>query len=132
MQMKRILTYIILLVSVVTVNAQFPAKTDIRTAGQNTVIRINGAQQNDWIKGDSDGTTNPNIQISGNENVSFYSTSEGIFVTILNGSNKIKLFALTGQLLYGGEMTQGRFLILTRRGIYFLKINNKSYKVICK
>jgi len=27
---------------------------------------------------------------------------------------------------------QGRFFIPTRQGIYFLRINNKSYKVICK
>jgi hypothetical protein len=51
---------------------------------------------------------------------------------INEGTNKIKLFALTGQLLFNGELSQGRFFIPTKQGIYFLRINNKSFKVICK
>jgi len=42
------------------------------------------------------------------------------------------LFALTGQLLWSGNLVQGRFFIPVRQGIYFLRINGKSYKVICK
>lgn len=130
--MKRILIHIFMFVCVGTLFAQNAAKSDPRPAGQTTVIRLDGSTQNTWIKGDSDPTTPSNTVTSGNESVSFSSTSEGIFVTILSGSNKIKLFALTGQLIFNGELTQGRFFIQTRKGIYFLKINNKSFKVICK
>ena len=106
------------------------SKADIHS-GQAVVIRIEGSQAG-WSRGDNDtgqGTTNT---VTANENVSFTGTSEGIYVTITNGINNIKLFALTGQLLFNGDLTQGRFIIKTRTGIYFLKVNNKSYKVICK
>lgn len=130
--MKRILTYIFLFVSVNAVFAQFTTRTDPHSTGQNTIIRIDRSSQNDWIK-DYDPSTNPNIQLSGNENVGFYSTPEGIFINILSGTNKIKLFRITGQLLLNCEnITQGRFFIPTRKGIYFLKINNTSYKAICR
>jgi len=112
--------------------AQNGAKADFRAASQATVIKIDGSAQSGWVKGDNDNTSTPNTQTNINESVSFSSTSEGIIITILNGTNKIKLFALTGQLIFNGDLTQGRFLIQTRKGIYFLKINNKSYKVICK
>ncbi|HEY6913954.1 MAG TPA: T9SS type A sorting domain-containing protein, partial [Paludibacter sp.] len=108
------------------------AKNEPRATGQTTVIRIDGSTQNAWIKGDNDATTTVNTTTSGSETVSFSSTADGIFITILSGTNKIKLFALTGQLLFNGDLTQGRFLIQARKGIYFLKINNKSFKVICK
>ena len=97
---------------------------------QNAIVKTEGAQ-NSWNKGEND-ANGANSQTSGTENVTFNATSEGIFVTILSGTNKIKLFALTGQLLLNGELKQGTFFIPTRKGIYFLKVNNKSFKVICK
>jgi len=131
-QMKQIFTLLFLFVSVTCLFAQNTAKSDPRAAGQTTVIRIDGSTQNTWIKGDNDASATVSTITSGSETVSFSSTSDGIFITILSGTNKIKLFALTGQLLFNGDLTQGRFLIQARKGIYFLKINNKSFKVICK
>lgn len=115
-------------ISAVSSHAQ-TSKGDSRT-GQAVVIRIDGGQSG-WTKGDNDSGQDNNMVVA-NENVSFTGTSEGIYVMISSGTNKIKLFALTGQLLFNGDLTQGHFLIRTRTGIYFLKVNNKSYKVICK
>jgi hypothetical protein len=130
--MKRIFTLLFLFVTVASLFAQNAAKGDSRAAGQTTVIRIDGSTQNVWIKADNDASTTTTTTTSGSESVSFNSTTDGIFITILSGTNKIKLFALTGQLLFNGDLTQGHFLIQARKGIYFLKINNKSFKVICK
>ncbi|HEY6915050.1 MAG TPA: T9SS type A sorting domain-containing protein [Paludibacter sp.] len=130
--MKQLYTLLFLFVSITCLFAQNTAKNEPRATGQTTVIRIDGSTQNAWIKGDNDAATTVNTTTSGSETVSFSSTADGIFITILSGTNKIKLFALTGQLLFNGDLTQGRFLIQARKGIYFLKINNKSFKVICK
>jgi len=130
--MKIKITLLFLVFTVAVLFAQNNQKGDSHSANQNTLIRIEGSAQNGWVKGDNDtsvGTSNP---ASGNENVSYNATSDGIYVTILGGTNKIKLFALSGQLLFNAVMTQGRFLITARTGIYFLRVNNKNYKVICK
>ena len=129
--MKQTLTLLFLIVYVATIFAQNTSKGESRTGNQNTVIRIEGAQ-NSWTKSDVEGSSASNAQSSDNENVIFNSTSDGIYISIIKGTNKIKLFALTGQLLLNGDLTQGRFFIPTRKGIYFLRIDNKSYKVICK
>lgn len=129
--MIRIFTLLILCVSVAGLNAQITSKGDSHNTNQNVVIKIEG-NQNGWVKGDNDVSSGISTPALGNENVSFNATSEGIYVTINKGTNKIKLFALTGQLLLDGDLTQGRFFIPTRKGIYFMKINNKSYKVICR
>jgi len=131
-QIIRVLTLLFLIVSVSSLFAQNTAKSEPRSAVQTTVIRIDGSTQNAWVKGDNDAATIGNTATTGSETVNYSSTNDGIFITILSGTNKIKLFALTGQLLFNGDLTQGRFLIQTRKGIYFLKINNKSFKVICK
>lgn len=110
--------------------AQNNSKNESHNAAQNVIVKLDGSQ-NSWNKGD-DNSSGTNAQTSGTENVSFNATSEGIFVTILSGTNKIKLFALTGQLLLNGDLKQGTFFIPTRNGIYFLRVNNKSFKVICK
>ena len=122
-QMKPILTLLFFCVSVAGLNAQLTSKGDSHNTNQNVVIKI---------EGNNDAPQGTNTSISGTENVSFYGTSDGIYVTINSGTNKIKLFALTGQLLFNGDLTQGRFKIQTLTGIYFLKINNKNFKVICK
>ncbi len=129
--MKHIFTILFLFASVTCFFAQNIIKSDSRGA-QATVIRIDGSTANTWIKNDNDASTTVTTTTAGSETVSFSSAADGIFITILSGTNKIKLFALTGQLLFNGDLTQGRFLIQTRKGIYFLKINNKSFKVICK
>jgi len=130
--MKRIILILLLTFPALTIFAQNAAKGDQHSTTQNVFVKIDGASQNNWIKGDNDGASVQNSQSLGSENVSFTGTSTGIFVTIISGTNKIKLFALTGQLLLNGDLTQGRFFIPTRQGIYFLRVNNKSYKVICK
>jgi hypothetical protein len=130
--MKRIFTLLFLIIAAAGLSAQNNQKGDTHSANQNAVIRIDGSSQNGWVKGDNESSVGTNTPASGNENVSFNATSEGIYITILSGTNKIKLFALTGQLLLNGDLTQGRFFIQARKGIYFLKVNNKNYKVICK
>ena len=129
--MKRILSFLFMCISVAGIHAQNAVKSDNHAAGQPGFIRIEG-NQSGWNRGDNDASQGVNSPVSGTENVSFNGTSDGIYITINNGTNKIKLFALTGQLLLDGDLTQGRFFIPTRKGIYFLKINNKSFKVICK
>jgi len=111
--------------------AQNQAKTDSRAGSQNTLIRVDG-NQNSWIKSDTDGSASSNTQSVESENVAFTTTSEGIYISNVSGTNKIKLFALTGQLLLSGDLAQGHFFIPVRKGIYFLRINNKSFKVVCK
>ena len=117
--MKRILLLLFLFVSSLSVFSQ------------TTVIKPDGAQ-GAWSKSDSDLPSSSTSPIVDNENVSYVTTAGGIYVTIHKGTNKIKLFALTGQLILNGDLNQGRFFIPVRQGIYFLRINNKSYKVICK
>jgi len=130
--MRLLFTLIILWVYVVSIFAQNTTKNDSHTSNQTVVIKIEGSGQSGWVKADNDNSTKTNSSLSGNENVSFYGTSDGIYITIINGTNKIKLYALTGELLFNGDLTQGKFKIQTRTGIYFLKINNKNYKVICR
>jgi hypothetical protein len=105
---------------------------DSHIPNQPTVVKVEN--QNGWIKGDNNTSNGSNTQpLSGTEDVTFIGASDGIYITVNNsGSNKIKLFALTGQLLLDKDFNQGRFFIPQRKGIYFLKINNKSYKVICR
>lgn len=107
-------------------------RTDSRMGGQSTVIRIDNSSTGNFYKQNDDAPSNSNQQTTVNENVSYFSSADGIVITINNGVNKIKLFALTGQVLFNGSLSQGRFLIQTRKGIYLLKINNNSYKVTCK
>lgn len=129
--MKLKLTLFILIVCVTSVFAQNSTKSDTRNGVQNILIKVEGSQNN-WIKNDPDGSANSNTQSTENENVIFTTTSEGIYISNVSGTNKIKLYALTGQLLLSSDLAQGRFFIPARKGIYFLRINNKSFKVVCK
>jgi hypothetical protein len=129
--MNRIFTLVYLIFFTVFSFAQNTQKSDQHSAYQNIVIKLDGSVQNNAPK-DNEGLPITNIQTTDNENVNFSTTTEGIYITIIKGTNKIKLFALTGQLLLNGDLSQGRFFIPTRKGIYFLRINTNSYKVICK
>ena len=129
--MKSLITILFLSLFVVQVSSQNNGKNDSHAPAQTMIVKIDGSQ-NTWPKGEIENTAGQSSQALGTENVTFSATSEGIFVSILNGANKIKLFALTGQLLLNGELKQGSFFIPTRKGIYFLRVNNKSFKVICK
>lgn len=130
--MKRITTILFLLISIHFSYGQSSTKIDSRAVTQNVFIKLDGSTQNGWVKNDFDNTTATPTQIYGTDYVNYYSTSEGIYITIVEGKNKVKLFALTGQLLLDGDLTQGRFFIPTHKGIYFLRINSKSFKVVCK
>ncbi len=85
-----------------------------------------------WTKSESETTaiTNPIINIA--EGISYSTTSEGILLIMPKASSNIKLFALTGDVVWQGNLVQGRFFIPMRPGVYFLRVNNKSYKVICR
>jgi hypothetical protein len=111
--------------------AQYTTKSDYRYANQIFTI-IEGNTQNEWVKGEVDTPPSSNNQTWANENVSFNASSEGIFIIVTSGKNKVKLFALTGQMLLDGDLTQGRFFIPAKKGIYFLRVNTKSFKVIFK
>ena len=128
--MKRIITILFIIISFTGISAQ-NTRGDSHSSNQNLSNRNDGKQIG-WMKIDNDDSNSSYTPATGNENVSYYSTSDGIFVTIISGSNKIKLYALTGQLLSNGDLSQGHFFTSTRRGIYLLKINNRTYKLVCK
>jgi len=123
--MKITFIILVLFISVASLFGQSATKSDVHGATPFVVVQLDG-------KGDNDPSTASNAIVTSNEGVCFSATINGIYITILDGNNKIKLFALTGQLLFNGDLTQGRFFIPTKQGIYFLRINNKSFKVICK
>jgi hypothetical protein len=97
-----------------------------------SVIRIEGSA------GQFAGRTDVEMPPAGTQQMvvadgfSYYTTSGGIFLILPRPNNNVRLFALTGQLLWSGELVSGRFFIPTKSGIYFLRVNNKSYKVSCK
>jgi len=128
--MKRLITPLFLFFILTGLFAQ-NTRGDNHSSNQNKIHRNDGIQSG-WVKVDNDASLGSNVPASGNENVSYNSTSEGIYVIISSGINKIKLYALTGQLLSNGDLAPGHFFTPTRRGIYFLKINTRTYKVICK
>lgn len=66
------------------------------------------------------------------EGVMYYTSSSGINITISKPIGLIRLFSLTGEVVWTGKMVQGRFYIPARPGIYFLRINNRSHKIVCK
>ena len=88
-------------------------------------------QESNWNKSETENTQN--LQTTSTvEGVTYSSNADGIFITLPKATSSIKLYALTGELFWSGNLVQGKFFIPTRRGIYFLRINNKSYKVVCK
>jgi hypothetical protein len=125
------LALILSLIFLLVLSGELFAQNIQKNESHTSVIRLDG-NQSGWTKSDNETNQGSNSTTAGNENVSFSSTSEGIYLTINNGSYRIKLFALTGQVLFDGTLNQGRFIIQTRTGIYFLKVDNKSFKVICK
>ena len=129
--MKPVLLFSCLIIFTFSLCAQYTTKGDFRYTNQTFTI-IEGNMQNEWVKGEIDTPPSSNNQTWANENVSFNASSEGIFIIVTSGKNKVKLFALTGQMLLDGDLTQGRFFIPAKKGIYLLRVNTKSFKVICK
>jgi hypothetical protein len=94
------------------------------------VIRIEGSGQ--VARTDIDMPVNQGQVITVPEGFSYSTTNGGIFLILPKAGNNVKLFSLTGQMIWNGELVSGRFYIPTGKGIYILRVNNKSYKVNCK
>jgi len=95
---------------------------------RTTVLKPNA----NWNKSESETAPVGNAIVSISEGISYSTTSEGILLIMPKASNNVKLFALTGDVVWQGNLVQGRFFIPMRPGVYFLRVNNKSYKVICR
>ena len=85
-----------------------------------------------WTKSDNETTPTTNQIISIAEGISYSTSSEGILLIMPKASSNIKLFALTGDVVWQGNLVQGRIFIPMRPGVYILRVNSKSYKVICR
>lgn len=120
--MKTSLLYIALFLFVLAVYAQNKSADH-----KPTVVK----SESGWNKQDSDNQQNGTTQTVA-DGIVFSTNSDGILITMPKAVGNVKLFSLTGEVVWGGNLVQGRFFIPTRPGIYFLKVNNKSYKVVCK
>lgn len=129
--MKRVLLLSFWIFSALSLIGQNTTKGDNRTPAQNVVVKTEGTTGT-FIKLENENAPGVSAQVSSSENVTFSATANGINVTINGGTNRIQLYALTGQLIFNGDLNQGRFFIPMRQGIYFMKVNNKSHKVVCK
>lgn len=107
--------------------AELPAQQD---QNRPSIVKIEGTEQLSRL--DTDRASSNNQQIFSVDGFSYYTTSSGIYIYFTRPNNNVRLFALTGQLLWSGELVSGKFFIPTGEGIYFLRVNNKSYKVSCK
>jgi len=81
--MRWIFTFLILCLSIEYNIAQSTIKNDSRNTNQTSVIKIEGSAQNGWVKNDNDNLSGNNQTINGNENVSFYGSSDGIYFSII-------------------------------------------------
>ncbi len=97
---------------------------------KGSIVKIDDGQQ--FGRQDQELSNSQGQQMKTETGVIYSSNAGGIFLTLPKSTNSIKLFALTGQLIWSGDLVQGKFYIPTGPGIYFLRINNKSYKVSCK
>lgn len=95
-----------------------------------SVVRIEGAGQ--FPIPSSDKQTPTTQQIIYTDDFSYYTSAKGMYVYFHKPNNNVRLFALTGQLIWSGELVSGRFFIPLGEGIYILRVNNKSYKISCK
>ncbi|MDD4489524.1 MAG: hypothetical protein PHD30_03365 [Paludibacter sp.] len=120
--------YILFLsVLMIVFQAELPAQQD---QNRPSIVKIEGTEQLSRL--DTDRASSNNQQIFSVDGFSYYTTSSGIYIYFTRPNNNVRLFALTGQLLWSGELVSGKFFIPTGEGIYFLRVNNKSYKVSCK
>lgn len=129
--MKQLLPILFLMIIFSSAFAGEKKDGDPRAVTQN-VVKNDGSTPTKWVKDDNDSPAQVNTVVTSNDNLTYTTNSDGIVLTLANGTSNVKLFALTGQLLWTGDLTPGRFFIPTRPGIFFLRVNNKSYKVICK
>jgi hypothetical protein len=95
---------------------------------QRTPVVKNDAS---WNKTENETSQSTNTQTI-SDGITINSKQNGIYITMPKAVANVKLFSLTGELVWAGNLVQGRFFIPTQAGIYFLRVNNKSYKVVCK
>lgn len=120
--MRNFVTILILFVCSMTMVAQN------KSSGDNKTVVIKS--DNEWNQTDEDNTSqNTAVTVDG---ITYIPRQDGILITLPKASNNVRLLALTGEVVWSGNLVQGKFFIPTRPGIYFLRINNKSYKVVCK
>lgn len=125
--MYRTLYLIILMVTLTVAFSVTYAQSD---QGRASVVKIEGSGQ--FSRTDTERSSSSGQQVVVADGFSYYTSTGGIYLIFSKPNNNVKLFALTGQLIWGGELVSGRFFIQTGEGIYFLRVNNKSYKVSCK
>lgn len=106
------------------IGAQTPERSKV------SVVRVEGMEQ--VSKTDIEMPRIPADQLVVADGFSYYSNDGGIFLILPKPNNNVRLFALTGQVVWTGELVSGRFFIPTKQGIYILRVNGKSYKLSCK
>ncbi len=118
------LKFLFILFSVISlvVSAQTKSNSDARSNSDKT--------ESEWNKQISEISQSQLIVLA--DGISYNANADGILLNLAKPTNNVKLFALTGEIYWSGNLVQGRFFIPARPGIYFLRINNKSYKVVCK
>lgn len=106
-----------------------PTVSFAQSYSKPSVVRIDsGAQlsQKDQFKNSQQNPSNTT------DDFVYYTSSSGIYISFQKANNDVKLFALTGQVLWSGELVSGKFYIPTGEGIFFLRVNNKTHKISCK
>lgn len=116
--------YVLLLLTVITLSATAQNKSNVEQ--RTTVVK----NETGWNKENDTPQTNPQQTIT--EGITISTKQNGISITMPKAVANVKLFSLTGELVWAGNLVQGRFFIPTHAGIYFLRVNNKSHKVVCK
>lgn len=119
--------YILLSIMLLFFHAELFAQS---LPNRHSVVRIEETEQFPNLEHDDKSFDNQKIIRMGG--FGYYTTSAGIYIHFKQPNNNVKLFAVTGQLIWSGELVSGHFFISTGEGIYFLRVNNKSYKIICK
>jgi len=119
---KRYITLLSFLIFVLMMTAQNRNLVDVRSTSEKT--------ETDWSRQINEISQTQPIVLA--EGISYNANAEGILLSLTRPTSNVKLFALTGEVFWSGNLVQGRFFIPAKPGIYFLRINNKSYKVVCK
>lgn len=126
--MKKMIHIAFLLIAIAAWLTPLSAQTPERP--KVSVVRVEGAEQ--VRKADIEMPRIPAEQLVVADGFSYYSNDGGIFLILPKPNNNVRLFALTGQVIWTGELVSGRFFIPTKQGIYILRVNGKSYKLSCK
>ena len=79
----------------------------------------------------STGIENPVVKPSREVNEQKVYANSGVIYAKFNGTKSIKVFAITGQLL-DSKMATDNYSLALRNGIYIVKLNQQTYKVLVK